>query len=128
MPHPLVVIAWISLAVGVICFIVIIADIVAGHHQHMAIMNIVWPVTALWSGPLGLWAYWRFGRLSTKQAMANADAQQPAARHAQALLGDFRPRRHALRQRMHAGRPAGRMELLFSSPFAHLVWLPHFVS
>jgi hypothetical protein len=33
----------------------------------MWIMNVVWPVTALYSGPLGVWAYYRMGRLSTKQ-------------------------------------------------------------
>jgi hypothetical protein len=31
----------------------------------MWIMNIVWPVTALYSGPLGLWAYFSFGRVRT---------------------------------------------------------------
>jgi hypothetical protein len=41
---------------------VIIVDLVAGHRQHMWIMNAVWPLTALWSGPLGLWAYFRYGR------------------------------------------------------------------
>ncbi len=33
----------------------------------MWIMDVVWPVTALYSGPLGLYAYYRVGRLSTKQ-------------------------------------------------------------
>jgi len=28
----------------------------------MWIMNVVWPITALWSGPLGFWFYWRAGR------------------------------------------------------------------
>jgi len=28
----------------------------------MGIMNIVWPVTALYSGPLGVWAYFKIGR------------------------------------------------------------------
>ncbi len=40
-------------------------DIVFGHKQHMWIMNIVWPITALYSGPLGLIAYFRVGRQST---------------------------------------------------------------
>jgi len=28
----------------------------------MWIMNLVWPLTALYAGPLALWAYWRVGR------------------------------------------------------------------
>jgi hypothetical protein len=28
----------------------------------MAVMNVVWPITALWSGPLGLIVYWTIGR------------------------------------------------------------------
>jgi hypothetical protein len=32
----------------------------------MRIMNIVWPVTALYSGPLGLWAYYAIGRENVK--------------------------------------------------------------
>jgi len=35
-------------------------------------MNVVWPVTALWSGPLGAWAYFRFGRAGSKRAMREA--------------------------------------------------------
>ena len=32
------------------------------HPQHMGIMNVVWPVTALYGGPLALWVYFRYGR------------------------------------------------------------------
>jgi hypothetical protein len=75
MPEALVVVAWISLVVAVVCAGVITADILAGHRQKMAIMNVVWPVTALWSGPVGLLAYCRFGRLSTKQVTEEAKAR-----------------------------------------------------
>ncbi len=37
-------------------------DILAGRRQKMAIMNVVWPITALYLGPIGLWAYWVMGR------------------------------------------------------------------
>jgi len=40
--------------------------------MHMWIMNIVWPITALWSGPAGLWAYFLFGRLSTQRSVMQA--------------------------------------------------------
>jgi hypothetical protein len=33
------------------------------HHQEMPVMNIVWPITAWYLGPLALWAYWHIGHL-----------------------------------------------------------------
>jgi hypothetical protein len=75
MSPQLVLLAWISLAVAVLCSVTITVDILAGHQQKMAIMNVVWPITALWSGPLGLWAYYRFGRRSTKQAQQQAERE-----------------------------------------------------
>lgn len=60
--HGLTVIAWISVAGGVVAAAVIALDIARGRTQHMWIMNVVWPLTALYSGPLGLWAYFRIGR------------------------------------------------------------------
>jgi len=41
------------------------------HPQHMAIMNVVWPVTALFGTALALWGYLAYGRLATQK---NADA------------------------------------------------------
>jgi hypothetical protein len=61
--------AEISLVVAVVCFLIILIDLLAGHVQKMAIMNVVWPVTALYAGPLALWAYYRIGRKATKKAM-----------------------------------------------------------
>lgn len=39
----------------------------------MWIMNVVWPVTALWSGPVGLYAYLRWGRAGSREAAARAE-------------------------------------------------------
>jgi hypothetical protein len=64
----------ISLAAGFASSLIIILDIAAGHRQYMKIMNIVWPVTALYSGPLGLWAYYKMGRLSTSRRVREAKA------------------------------------------------------
>ena len=61
-----------SLAVGGLCAVAIAIDLLAGHAQHMWIMNIVWPVTALYFGPVALWAYFRFGRLGSHHAMMHA--------------------------------------------------------
>ena len=46
--------------------LVVAIDVLAGHPQKMWIMDVVWPITALYSGPLGLYAYYKVGRLSTK--------------------------------------------------------------
>jgi len=74
MPQGLVIVAWISLGVAVVSALVIAADIwLAGRRQNMWIMDIVWPVTALWSGALGLCAYRRFGRPATKAAAHQAE-------------------------------------------------------
>jgi hypothetical protein len=50
-----------SLAVAVSCAAWITFD-EWRYPQAMAIMNLVWPVTALYGGPLALWAYIAFGR------------------------------------------------------------------
>ena len=39
----------------------------------MWIMNIVWPVTALYSGPLGLWAYYKIGRQDSQPMRDHKD-------------------------------------------------------
>jgi hypothetical protein len=41
----------------------------------MWIMNVVWPITGLWAGPLALWMYFSIGRLSTHQAIQRAKEQ-----------------------------------------------------
>ncbi|HUB62058.1 MAG TPA: DUF4396 domain-containing protein [Puia sp.] len=68
-PH---VIATVSLATAVACFLVLLIDILAGHRQHMLIMNIVYPITALYAGPLALIVYYTIGRRSTRKAVMQA--------------------------------------------------------
>jgi Domain of unknown function (DUF4396) len=55
-------VAWLSLALGVLSAIAVAVDIAAGRRQRMWIMNVVWPLTALYSGPIGVWAYATLGR------------------------------------------------------------------
>jgi hypothetical protein len=65
-PIWLTVLAWISLASAFVCTGLIAADIfVRGYRQHVRIMDVVWPLTALYSGPLGWLAYRRWGRLNS---------------------------------------------------------------
>ncbi|MGH7582951.1 MAG: DUF4396 domain-containing protein [Gemmatimonadales bacterium] len=62
MPPWITALAWISLAVCGACAVIIVTDIAAGHRQRMWIMNVVWPVTALYAGPLALWMYRAWAR------------------------------------------------------------------
>jgi hypothetical protein len=82
MPTWLHTLSVVSLFLAGICTAAIVIDILAGHKQHMWIMNLVWPITALYAGPLALWAYYRVGRLSTHQRMHSAKEQgrEPAAK------------------------------------------------
>lgn len=57
----LVEIAWLSIAVAVLCAFIIAVD-ETRHPQSMGIMNVVWPVTALYLSVIGLWWYFRAGR------------------------------------------------------------------
>ncbi len=60
-------------------------DITMGHHQHMWIMNLVWPLTALYAGVFALWTYYRVGRPMTHQAMATM--KRKGAGHERSLWG-----------------------------------------
>jgi hypothetical protein len=72
-PTWLTVLAWISLASAFVCAGLIVADIfVQGHRQHVWIMDVVWPLTALYSGPLGWLAYRRWGRLNSPRYIREA--------------------------------------------------------
>jgi hypothetical protein len=52
-----------SLIVCVACAAAIAIHIAMGHGQQMWIMNVVWPLTALYFGPVALWYYFAYGRL-----------------------------------------------------------------
>lgn len=58
-------IAYVILAI--VCAVVVLADLVA-RPQKMWIMNLVWPLTALYAGPFALWAYHVSGREPRRHA------------------------------------------------------------
>lgn len=62
MPFWLTLLAVISLCVSGLCALIILLDILGGRRQPMAVMNVVWPVTGLYGGPLALWLYLFVGR------------------------------------------------------------------
>ncbi len=74
MPAWLVLLSWLSLGLGVLSALIILLD-VTRHPQHMWIMNVVWPITALYAGPLALWAYFTVGRLATRETVKRAKEQ-----------------------------------------------------
>jgi len=64
-----------ALALGGICALVLLIDVLR-HPQAMGVMNVVWPVTALFGTVLTLWGYFRYGRDSTREAMHKAEAEK----------------------------------------------------
>jgi len=54
------VLAWLSLGIACLCFVIIAVDEIR-NPQMMAVMNLVWPITALYLSVFGLWIYFRYG-------------------------------------------------------------------
>lgn len=67
------VVASVWLTLSCISAAIVAWDLARGHRQHMWIMNVVWPVTMLWAGPLGLWPYYRYGRAGEESAHRRAE-------------------------------------------------------
>ncbi|MBS1821295.1 MAG: DUF4396 domain-containing protein [Acidobacteria bacterium] len=71
----LTLISWISLGLAFLSAIVIAVDELR-RPQEMWIMNIVWPVTALYFSIFAVWAYFRIGTGMTKRAMQGMSQDQ----------------------------------------------------
>ena len=70
------------LLLGALMAAIIVAD-EHGHPQHMWIMNVVWPVTALFGSVWIAWQYFTYGRLATHaktHAAMEQEQQQPNQR------------------------------------------------
>lgn len=63
------ILAWISIGVALVCALLIAVDELR-HPQAMGVMNVVWPVSALYFSVMAVWAYFTVGRKKTKEAMA----------------------------------------------------------
>ncbi len=68
-------VAWISLGGAFLCAFVIAFDEIQ-NPQEMWIMNIVWPITALYLSGFAMWGYFRIGRGMTKNAMRDMSKRQ----------------------------------------------------
>lgn len=55
-----------SLSLGAFCSLIILFDLFK-HPQHMWIMNVVWPTTALFGSVWIVWQYFRYGRLAERR-------------------------------------------------------------
>ena len=57
-----------AILAGFFCALIIVLHLLR-RPQNMWIMNVVWPITALYSGPLALWFYFKFGRFSSHHTL-----------------------------------------------------------
>ncbi|MEX6507328.1 DUF4396 domain-containing protein [Jiella sp. M17.18] len=70
-PDWLHILSIVSLCVAALCAIWIALD-ERREPQHMGIMNLVWPLTGLFAGPLAVWGYLTYGKLATHKRMHQA--------------------------------------------------------
>ena len=86
----LTIIAWVALALAFACAALMLVDIYAlGHRQQMRIMEIVWPVTALYLGPLAVIGYWLWGREHRQRELPVASALAVSHCGAGCTIGDI---------------------------------------
>jgi hypothetical protein len=87
-PVWLTAVAWIYLSVCFCCAGIISYDIVANHRrQPMGVMNFVFPITALYFGPLAVALYWRWGRAAAPATAASMPMSMAAVAAAHAHSG-----------------------------------------
>ncbi len=80
-PTWLTVVAWIYLSACFCCAAVIAYDIfINGRRQAMGVMEAVFPITALYFGPLALAFYWRWGRAVDGVTRASMSMGMPGMR------------------------------------------------
>ena len=56
------IVSWVFLTIGGLCAVILYTDINMGRYQRMAIMNIAWVITALYSSLLATYMYFKYGR------------------------------------------------------------------
>jgi len=77
-PRWLIALSWIELAVGVAGALRIASDIlVRGYRQPMPVMDWVWPITALYLGPVAVWGYGYWGRTRSPRWIASQPPSAP---------------------------------------------------
>lgn len=66
-----------SLSLAGLCFLIITFDLLK-HPRHMWVMNLVWPVTALFGSTWIVWQYFRYGRLARRRRAREAQLRGEA--------------------------------------------------
>jgi len=62
-PWWLTAVSWVFVGLALLCAAAILYDVYGrGYRQRTSVMSVVWPITALYFGPLALPAYYRWGR------------------------------------------------------------------
>ena len=62
-PGWLTAVSWVFVGLALLCAAAILYDVYGrGYRQRTSVMSVVWPITALYFGPLALPAYYRWGR------------------------------------------------------------------
>jgi Domain of unknown function (DUF4396) len=80
-PTWLVWLSWTSLAVAALCAVDILSDIYGRRRrQMMPVMEVVWPVTALYFGPVASVAYRRWGRPKSMRWLCEQGLDEPPDR------------------------------------------------
>jgi hypothetical protein len=83
--------AWISLGLAFLCALWIAAD-ETRRPQKMGVMNVVWPISALYFSVLAVWAYFRWGPPKTKEAMERKEKKPAGHDSGTGQQGDSTPK------------------------------------
>lgn len=80
-PAWLTILSWTAIGLALGCAGWIAGDIFArGHRQQMGVMEAVWPVTALYFGPVAVWGYRLFGWPKSPQWRSERGYENPPER------------------------------------------------
>ena len=113
-PVWLTVVAWLYLSVCFCCAGSIAYDIAVNHRrQPMGVMNVVFPITALYLGPFALALYWRWGRAAARTMAPVSTNRAAVPQAAVASAGDgpqLRGGQHADHEMAGAAGPGGAGE------------------
>lgn len=92
-PYPewLHILAWAYLSLCFLCGAIMILDEIS-RPQKMMIMNFVWPITALYGGPVALWGYFKSAPKMTRQHMQKMKQEVKAELEQEKQAGVLRMR------------------------------------
>lgn len=85
-PEWLHILSWFYLIFCFLCAAVIIVDEIR-HPQKMTVMNFVWPITALYGGPVAMWGYFKSGPKMTKQYLQQANQEARTELERERIMG-----------------------------------------